>query len=79
VFTLIAAPFGLRPARGSGTGFGFALSLGIAFSYFVIASISSAVFSDLPGGYVASTVGAWIPNVVFTFIGIALLRRAAEN
>ncbi len=79
VFTLIAAPFGLRPARGSGTGFGFALSLGIAFSYFVIASISSAVFSGLPGGYFTSTIGAWIPNVVFTFIGVALLRRAAEN
>jgi lipopolysaccharide export system permease protein len=78
VFTLIAAPFGLRPARGGGTGFGFALSLGIAFLYFVIASISSAVFSSLPGGYATSTVGAWIPNVLFTAIGSALLLRAAR-
>ena len=79
VFTLIAAPFGLRPTRGGGTGFGFALSLGIAFSYFVIASVSSAVTSELPGGYVTSTIGAWLPNVIFTVIGWALLRRAAEN
>ncbi|MBD5605395.1 MAG: LptF/LptG family permease [Candidatus Eremiobacteraeota bacterium] len=79
VFTLIAAPFGLRPARGGGTGFGFALSLGIAFLYFVLASISSAVFSGLPGGYATSTVGAWLPNVAFTFIGAAFLRRAAAN
>jgi lipopolysaccharide export system permease protein len=79
VFTLIAAPFGLRPTRGGGTGLGFALSLGIAFLYFVMASISSAVFSNLPGGYVTSTIGAWLPNVAFTLIGAAFLRRAAEN
>jgi lipopolysaccharide export system permease protein len=79
VFTLIAAPFGLRPTRGGGTGLGFALSLGIAFLYFVLASISSAVVSNLPGGYFTSTIGAWLPNVVFTLIGAAFLRRAAEN
>jgi lipopolysaccharide export system permease protein len=79
VFALIAAPFGLRPTRGSGTGFGFALSLGIAFLYFVIASVSSVVFSNLPGGYATSTVGAWLPNAIFTFIGAAFLLRAARN
>jgi lipopolysaccharide export system permease protein len=79
VFTLIAAPFGLRPTRGSGTGFGFALSLGIAFLYFVIASISSAVSSNLAGGYLTSAVGAWIPNVLFTLIGAAFLLRAARS
>jgi lipopolysaccharide export system permease protein len=79
VFTLIAAPFGLRPTRGGGTGFGFALSLGIAFLYFVIASISSAVSSNLAGGYLTSTIGAWIPNVLFTCIGAAFLLRAARS
>jgi lipopolysaccharide export LptBFGC system permease protein LptF len=44
-----------------------------------MASISSAVFSNLPGGYFTSTIGAWVPNVVFTLIGAAFLRRAAEN
>ncbi|MBD5634551.1 MAG: LptF/LptG family permease [Candidatus Eremiobacteraeota bacterium] len=79
VFTLIAAPFGLRPTRGGGTGFGFALSLGIAFLYFVIASISSAVCNNLPGGYATSTIGAWLPNVLFTAIGAAFLLRAARK
>jgi lipopolysaccharide export LptBFGC system permease protein LptF len=37
------------------------------------------VFSGLPGGYATSTVGAWLPNVAFTFIGAAFLRRAAAN
>jgi lipopolysaccharide export system permease protein len=79
VFALIAAPFGLRPARGSGTGFGFALSLVIAFLYFVIASIASAVSSNVSGGYITSAIGAWVPNVLFTAIGTALLLRAARR
>jgi len=77
VFTLFAIPFGLRPTRGGGTGLGFALALAIAFTYFVFLSIASAVFTGLPGGYAISTMGAWLPNVVFTVVGsIALLRAA---
>jgi lipopolysaccharide export system permease protein len=79
VFTLIASPFGLRPTRGGGTGFGFALSLGIAFLYFVILSVASAVFGNLPGGYVTATIGAWLPNAIFTCIGAAFLSRAASR
>jgi len=79
VFTLFAIPFGLRPARGGGTGLGFALALAITFVYFVFLSISSAVFSGLPGGYAVSTFGAWLPNVLFTAVGIVSLMRAARN
>lgn len=78
VFTLFAIPFGLRPARGGGTGLGFGLAIAIAFVYFVSASISSAVFTGLPGGYAVSTIGAWAPNVIFTAIGAFLLLRAAR-
>jgi lipopolysaccharide export system permease protein len=78
VFTLIAVPFGIRPTRGGGTSLGFGLAVAIAFVYWVIASIFSAVFTGLPGGYALSTVGAWAPNVIFTGIGAAMLRRAAR-
>jgi lipopolysaccharide export system permease protein len=79
VFTLIAIPFGLRPARGGGgTGIGFSLSIGILFVYFIIASIFSAISTSLPGGYTVSAIAAWIPNVVFIAIGFAALRRAAR-
>jgi lipopolysaccharide export system permease protein len=79
VFTLIAVPFGLRPSRsGGGTGLGFGLAVAVAFVYFVIASIASALFTGLPGGYAVSTVGAWLPNLIFTAGGAALLRRAAR-
>ncbi len=79
VFTLIAVPFGLRPPRGGGSaGLGFGLAVAIVFVYFVIASISSALFSGVGGGYAISTIGAWLPNIGFTAIGATLLRRAAR-
>jgi len=79
VFTLFAIPFGLRPTRGGGTGLGFALALAIAFTYFVCLSITSAVFTGLPGGYAVSTIGAWLPNLLFTAVGFVSLLRAARN
>lgn len=80
VFTLIAVPFGLRPPRGGGsTGLGFGLAVAIVFVYFVIASIVSAVTSSLPGGFFVSTIGAWLPNALFTAIGLLLLQRAART
>ncbi len=79
VFTLIALPFGLRPPRGGGgVASGFGLALAIAFGYFVIESACSAFFTGLPGGYATSAFGAWLPNVLFTAIGVVLLRRAAR-
>jgi lipopolysaccharide export system permease protein len=78
VFALIAVPFGLRPPRaGGGTGLGFGLAVAIVFVYFVIASIVSAVFTGLGGGPGLATVGAWLPNVIFTSIGALMLRRAS--
>jgi lipopolysaccharide export LptBFGC system permease protein LptF len=79
VFPLSAVPFGLRPSRsGGGTGLGFGLAVAVAFVYFVIASIASALFSGLPGGYAVSTIGAWLPNLIFTAGGAVMLRRAAR-
>ena len=80
VFTLIAIPFGLRPARGGGsTGVGFSLAIAILFAYFVIASVFSAISTTLPGGYAVSALMSWLPNVIFIAIGYAALRRAARN
>jgi lipopolysaccharide export system permease protein len=80
VFTLLAVPFGLRPVRGGGgTGLGFGLAVLIVFVYFVIASIISALTTSLPGGFVVSTIGAWLPNLIFVAIGAVLLRRAAAH
>ncbi|MFN2461934.1 MAG: LptF/LptG family permease [Candidatus Velthaea sp.] len=74
VFTLIAVPFGLRPARGGGAGLGFGVAVAIVFIYYVI----STVFLTL--GETATWfagIAAWAPNLLFTLIGLFLLRRAS--
>ena len=78
VFTLIAVPFGLRSARGGGgAGLGFGLAVAIVFVYFVIASITSALFTSMGGGPALAALGAWLPNALFTAIGALFVRRAS--
>ncbi len=80
VFTLLAIPFGLRQSRGgANTSLGFGLAILIGFVYFVVLSISMAVSETLPGGAVASFVGAWLPNLIFIGVGAYLVRRSAGS
>lgn len=75
VFTLIAVPFGLRPVRGGGTGLGFGLAVAIVFVYYVISTIFLSI-----GNLATWLAGpaAWTPNLLFTVIGVLLLRRASR-
>jgi len=75
VFTLIAVPFGLRPVRGSGTGSGFSIAVAIVFVYYVISTVFLTVGSTTT--WLAGPA-AWAPNVLFTVIGLRLLRRASR-
>lgn len=80
VFTLFAIPFGLRQQRGgANTSLGFGIAILIAFVYFVVLSITSAVFETLPGGEIVSLIGAWLPNVIFVGVGWYLVRRSAGS
>ena len=74
VFTLIAVPFGLRPARGGGTGLGFGLAVAIVFVYYVI----STIFLSIGSATGLAGPAAWTPNLFFTVIGATLLRRASR-
>jgi lipopolysaccharide export system permease protein len=74
VFTLIAVPFGLRPARGGGTGLGFGLAVAIVFVYYVI----STIFQGIGSATGLAGPAAWTPNLLFTIIGATLLRRASR-
>ena len=75
VFTLIAVPFGLRPVRGGGTGLGFSLAVAIVFVYYVISTVCMTIGSSAT--WLAGPA-AWAPNLLFTVIGLALLRRASR-
>lgn len=76
VFVLIAIPYGVRTARsGSGTGVGFGVSLAIVFIYYIVL----VVFSYVSEAFLAlAALWAWMPNIVFTTVGLLRLRRATE-
>jgi len=76
VFILIAIPFGLRSFRTSGsTSLGFGLSLAIVFVYYVVMTICSFASEALLS---LAWLWAWMPNILFTAIGLGRLRRAAS-
>lgn len=75
VFILIALPFGLRTIRsgGSSASLGFGLSLAIVFVYYVVMTVCSFFGEALLS---LAWLWAWMPNILFTAIGLARLRRA---
>ncbi|HXP91916.1 MAG TPA: LptF/LptG family permease [Candidatus Binatia bacterium] len=75
VFVLIAIPFGLRPARGGGPSLGFGLAVAIVFIYYVIATVFLSIGGVSLG---LATIAAWTPNLLFSAMGVYLLRRAAS-
>ncbi|MBV8149199.1 MAG: LptF/LptG family permease [Candidatus Eremiobacteraeota bacterium] len=75
VFILIAIPFGLRPIRGgSSASLGFGVSLAIVFVYYIVMTICSFLGEAF---LAAAALWAWMPNLIFTAIGLGRLRRAA--
>jgi lipopolysaccharide export system permease protein len=75
VFILIAIPFGLRQIQSSGsTSLGFGLSLAIVFAYYVVMTVCSFAAEAFLG---FAAFWAWMPNILFTAIGLVRLRRAA--
>jgi lipopolysaccharide export system permease protein len=76
VFILIAIPFGLRTIGSSGsTSLGFGLSLAIVFVYYVVMTICSFAAEAFTA---LAALWAWVPNILFTAIGLIRLRRAAQ-
>ncbi len=75
VFMLIAIPFGLRSIRSSGsTSVGFGVSLAIVFVYYVVMTACSFAAEAM---LALAALWAWVPNILFTAIGLIRLRRAA--
>ncbi len=75
VFALIAIPFGLRSFRGGGNvSLGFGLAVAIVFVYYIVMTVFSFVGEAVTA---FAPLWAWMPNLIFTAIGIFRLRRAA--
>lgn len=74
VMALIGVSLSSRKVRG-GIGMHLGMGLGIAFSYILFMQIST-VFATF--GNLSPLYAAWIPNIIFSIIGIYLLRKAPK-
>lgn len=76
VFVLIAIPYGMRAARsGGGTSVGFGLAVAIVFVYYIVLTVCSYISEAYIG---LAALWAWLPNIIFTVIGLIRLRRTAS-
>jgi lipopolysaccharide export system permease protein len=71
VVVLVAIPFGAQSGRRN-LFFGVAGSIFIGFAYFVLQRISLALGMN---GQLPGWVAAWLPNLIFAVLGIALTLR----
>src|SRR5579864_9082873 len=72
VFALLAIPLGIRPQRSS-SGAGFGISILIVFGFYVVTTVCLGIGQSYPS---TSLAMAWLPNIVFSLAGLALLRQA---
>jgi lipopolysaccharide export system permease protein len=74
VMALIGVSLSSRKLRG-GIGMHLGMGLGIAFAYILFMQIST-VFATF--GNLSPLYAAWIPNIIFSIIGIYLLQKAPK-
>ncbi len=74
VMTLIGVALSSRKLRG-GIGMHLGLGIAITFAYILFMQIST-VFATL--GSLSPNVAAWIPNIIFTILGLILLKLAPK-
>jgi LPS export ABC transporter permease LptG/LPS export ABC transporter permease LptF len=71
VLVLIGIPLGLSAKKG-GKGAGFVLTIVLVFLYYFLSTIGVSLAR---GGKMSPVLGAWMANIVFALIGVALLWR----
>jgi lipopolysaccharide export system permease protein len=69
---MISIPFGIRTARSGGTSMGIALAIGIAFIYWMLASVGASLGNS---GAIPPVLSAWFANIFFAVMSsIAIFR-----
>ncbi len=75
VLMLVGVPLGLSSRRG-GKSTGFVITVALVFVYYFFSSIGVALAKQ---GKIPAGLGVWAANIVFTVVGILLLRQAASG
>ena len=74
ILTLIGVSLSSRKVRG-GTGLHIGIGIALCFSYIML----NRVFEEFAkGGTLPTMLAVWLPNIIFTFIGIYLYRKAPK-
>ncbi len=71
IIALFGAPLAVTTPR-AGAAVGIAISLGTTVVFLLLTQITKAVGA---GGLISPILAAWIPNVVFLFVGLVLLAK----
>jgi len=74
ILTIIGVALSSRKVRG-GIGMHLGAGIGLTFSYILLMQVST-VFSAF--GNLSPAVASWIPNIIFLFIGLYLLKKAPK-
>ena len=74
ILTLIAVALSSRKVRG-GIGMHIAFGFLLSFTYILFLQISTTFATN---GNVPASIAVWIPNLIYTGIGLVLLRRAPK-
>ncbi len=74
VLTFIGVALSSRKVRG-GIGMHLGLGIGITFSYILFMQVST-VFATF--GNLQPAIAAWLPNMIFSLLGVYLLRKAPK-
>ncbi len=74
ILTLIGAALSSRKVRG-GIGMHLGIGITIAFAYILFMQISK---SFAISGSLSPALAAWIPNIIFSILGLFLLKRAPK-
>ena len=75
VLMLVGVPLGLSSRRG-GKSTGFVLTVALVFVYYFFSSVGVAMAKQ---GKVSAGLGVWMANIIFTMVGVLLLRQAANG
>ena len=73
VFAILAVPLGIQNRRSGKSG-GFTVSMAIILAYYVLTSVVRMLSEK---GTVPPAVALWLPNFIFLFLGLFLLRMAS--
>ncbi len=75
IFALIGVPLGIQPRR-SGRSYGFVLSILLLIAYYVTLTAAEILAMRKT---ISPALGGWIPNLLFSVLGIYLLVKAANE